>query len=76
MTSGSKSFVCVLFNLRSQLTRFRESDVTYVNVAGSPIVILNTYEAAVELLEKRGNLYDDRPRMRLAGEMYVPLIYF
>ncbi|KAG9025531.1 hypothetical protein FRB95_010080 [Tulasnella sp. JGI-2019a] len=37
--------------------------VTYLNVAGKPILVINTQEAAIDLLEKRAAIYSDRPRM-------------
>ncbi|KJA17541.1 hypothetical protein HYPSUDRAFT_206134 [Hypholoma sublateritium FD-334 SS-4] len=37
-------------------------DVIYLEVLGAPIVVLNTYQACVDLLEKRSDIYSDRPR--------------
>lgn len=42
-----------------------DSDVIYVNVLGQPIIILNSVQAAVDLLDKRGANYSDRPRFVL-----------
>lgn len=42
------------------LTRFVDSDVIYVNLAGTSVIVLNTYEAAMELLEKRSSIYSSR----------------
>ncbi|KAF4577363.1 hypothetical protein EYR36_005351 [Pleurotus pulmonarius] len=36
------------------------SDIIYLNVLGSPIVVLNSYKAANELLSVRSSLYSDR----------------
>ncbi|KAG8881859.1 hypothetical protein FRB97_008983 [Tulasnella sp. 331] len=36
--------------------------LTYLNILGKSILILNTHEAAVDLLEKRALFYSDRPR--------------
>lgn len=33
------------------------------------MLIVNTYEAAVDLLTKRGSIYSDRPRFVMAGEL-------
>jgi len=44
--------------------------VIYLDVAGQKIVYLNTFKAAIELLEKRSSLYSDRPQssmMQLMG---------
>ncbi|KAG9048573.1 hypothetical protein FS837_012514 [Tulasnella sp. UAMH 9824] len=43
--------------------------MTFVKVPGSNILIVNSYEAATDLLDKRGTLYADRPRMVMMGEM-------
>jgi cytochrome P450 len=41
----------------------------HLNVLGQPIVVVNDIKIATELLEKRSNIYSDRPSMRMAGEM-------
>ncbi|KAG8989218.1 hypothetical protein FRB90_002349, partial [Tulasnella sp. 427] len=41
----------------------------YMNVAGKPYLIINSYEIARDLLEKRGQKYSDRPRFVMAGEL-------
>jgi hypothetical protein len=41
------------------------SDVIYVNMLGQPVVVLNSVQAAVDLLDKRGSNYCDRPRFVL-----------
>ncbi|KAG8989392.1 hypothetical protein FRB90_002256, partial [Tulasnella sp. 427] len=43
--------------------------LTFVKVPGSNILVINSYEAATDLLDKRGTLYADRPRMVMMGEM-------
>ncbi|KAG8881299.1 hypothetical protein FRB97_009713 [Tulasnella sp. 331] len=40
--------------------------LTYLNVLGQPILIINTHEAAVDLLEKRSAVYSDRPPFTMA----------
>ncbi|KAL1751253.1 cytochrome P450 [Schizophyllum commune] len=37
------------------------TDIIHLDVAGKSIVVLDTYEAAIELLEKRSKDYSDRP---------------
>ncbi|KAL3472358.1 cytochrome P450 [Aspergillus californicus] len=39
-----------------------DSDILYFNVLSQPIVVLNSIEAAHELMDKRGANYADRPR--------------
>ncbi|PPR04944.1 hypothetical protein CVT26_012772 [Gymnopilus dilepis] len=43
--------------------------IVYVHVLGYGIVFLNTAEAAVELLDKRGSIYSDKPSLIMCGEM-------
>ncbi|KAF8607170.1 cytochrome P450 [Ceratobasidium sp. AG-I] len=44
-------------------------NVVYAPVLGQDMIILNSREAAVELLEKRSVSYSDRPRVVMAGEL-------
>lgn len=41
------------------------SDVIHVSILGQPIIVLNSVSAAIELLDKRGANYRDRPRFVL-----------
>jgi len=36
--------------------------LTYLSVAGVPILIVNSHRIALDLLEKRGQIYSGRPR--------------
>ncbi|OHE93537.1 cytochrome P450 1A2 [Colletotrichum orchidophilum] len=45
------------------------SDVLYFNVLGQHVVVLNSVRAAVDLLDRRGANYCDRPRFVLFEEM-------
>lgn len=40
----------------------QESDLIHLNVAGTHLVIINSHQAAVELLDKRSTIYSDRVR--------------
>ncbi|THH08833.1 hypothetical protein EW145_g2433 [Phellinidium pouzarii] len=44
-------------------------DVIHVSIFGQPMIILNTAEAARDLMEKRGANYSDRPTTTLLGKM-------
>ncbi|KAF8878000.1 cytochrome P450 [Infundibulicybe gibba] len=44
-------------------------DAIYVTAMGNPIVVLNSYQACVDLLEKRSDVYSDRPVSIMAGEL-------
>ena len=46
-------------------------EVVYLHVFGQGLLFVNSYEAAVDLLEKRGAIYSDKPKMVMAGELYV-----
>ncbi|KAF8907819.1 cytochrome P450 [Gymnopilus junonius] len=36
-------------------------DAIYLEILGSPLVILNSYKACIDLLEKKSDIYSDRP---------------
>ncbi|KXN83056.1 O-methylsterigmatocystin oxidoreductase [Leucoagaricus sp. SymC.cos] len=45
-------------SLRSQYILYREdSDIVYLDAVGKPFIILNSFEACNDLLEKRSNIY-------------------
>jgi len=43
--------------------------VMHLSMAGQPLIILSTHQAAHDLLSKRSARYSDRPRMVMAGEL-------
>jgi len=43
--------------------------MTYVNLLGQPMVILNSRQLATEMLEKKSTIYSDRPELTLLGKM-------
>lgn len=53
------------------LTWFTIGDVVYVHIFGQGLVYLNTYEAALDLLDRRGSIYSDKPRLVMVQELYV-----
>ena len=48
-----------------------QGDVNYVTVVGKPMIVLNSYQAARDLLEKRSGVYSSRPRMVMLSELCV-----
>lgn len=44
-------------------------DVNYLEVLGQPLVVLNSYSACKDLLEKRSSIYSSRPRLVLLSEL-------
>lgn len=50
-------------------------DVIYLQVLGQSLVVLNSYIACKDLLEKRSAIYSSRPRFVLLSELWVSPIY-
>ncbi|KZS91083.1 cytochrome P450 [Sistotremastrum niveocremeum HHB9708] len=44
-------------------------DVIYLSVLGKPVIILNSHEAAVDLLIKKAAIYSDRPTSTMGGKI-------
>ncbi|KAF4610285.1 hypothetical protein D9613_010679 [Agrocybe pediades] len=51
-------------------------DIVYVNVAGHPILILNTVEVVTDLLLERSMIYSDRPSLPLVDLLGHPEFNF
>ncbi|KAJ8090312.1 hypothetical protein PM082_018908 [Marasmius tenuissimus] len=49
------------------------SDILYLNVAGTKIVVLNSHEACWDLLEKRSAIYSSRPPFPMLIDLWVSL---
>ncbi|KAF7311496.1 Cytochrome P450 [Mycena kentingensis (nom. inval.)] len=47
----------------------RWGDITSVTALGQPIVVLGSYKVATEMLDKKSNIYSDRPIFQMAGEL-------
>jgi len=73
---GSTISKCVFLDLASvSLTKLLVAGgVVHINVLGKHIVILNRLEDAKELLEKRSQIYSDRPTMPMI-ELYVGILH-
>jgi hypothetical protein len=46
-----------------------KGDVNYVTVIAKQVIVLNSFETARNLLEKRSGIYSGRPRMVMMGEL-------
>ncbi|KAF9555542.1 cytochrome P450 [Agrocybe pediades] len=46
-----------------------DTDILRVNVAGTTVIVLDSSEAATELLERRSSRYSGRPRMPMVNEL-------
>ena len=51
------------------LTNSLVGEITYLNVIGQEMVILNSSKAAVDLLDKRLSIYSNRPVFTMTGEI-------
>jgi hypothetical protein len=54
----------------------RLGDLIYLNAAGQPIVIINSQEVAVALLNRRSAIYSDRPHNVVAGDIMTGGLLF
>ncbi|KAF7789957.1 hypothetical protein EIP86_000905 [Pleurotus ostreatoroseus] len=45
------------------------SDILYINLLGTPVVILNSWKHAIELFERRSKLYSDRPKAIMLNDL-------
>jgi len=43
-----------------ELNIIADTDILHLNVAGTDLIVLDTHEAAVELLERRSSVYSGR----------------
>lgn len=50
--------------------------LTYLNVAGKPFLIINSHEAAIDLLDRKASIYSDRPRFVMAAELSGTFFFF
>jgi len=57
-----------------QLNRASRSDIVYLRAFSKVIVVLSSFSAIKDLLEKRGNNYSDRPSNR--GNVRLVAFYF
>jgi hypothetical protein len=58
------------------LTRSRLGELVYLNAAGQPIVVLNSQRVAVDLLDRRSEIYSDRPRNIVACDIMTKGLFF
>jgi hypothetical protein len=42
----------------------------YLNAFGQPIIVIHSLKAASELLDRRANIYSDRPRYVVAQDLF------
>lgn len=51
------------------LTSLHTGDLVGLNILGTRVVVLNSHAMIVDLLEKRGNKYSNRPTFTVLGEL-------
>lgn len=44
-------------------------DIVYVQTSRQPLIFINSYDVAIELLEKRSSIYSDRPFFPMLQEL-------
>ncbi|KAB5593902.1 Fumitremorgin C synthase [Ceratobasidium theobromae] len=44
-------------------------DMFYLNILGKPVIVIDSVEIASDLLDKRSNMYSERPTFQMAGEI-------
>jgi hypothetical protein len=66
----SKKHGMIYLAVQGPLTEAMAGDVLSFHVFGQVIVVLNSYKANKDLLERRGEIYSDRPVIPIF-EMYV-----
>ena len=65
---GQKYGKCSPFPLAQYLYRFL-GDMAHIEVLGQHIVILNSVNTAMEMLDKKSSSYSDRPVLPMGGEL-------
>ncbi|KAJ7122958.1 cytochrome P450 [Mycena epipterygia] len=60
-----------------QFTKWKDQygPLFYLNLAGQPVVVLNTHAVTADLLDRRSTIYSDRPRFVMAGEILTGGIF-
>ncbi|KAG2069748.1 cytochrome P450 [Suillus decipiens] len=44
-------------------------DITHIEVLGRHIIVLNSFKTAIEMMNRKGTLYSDRPFLPMLGEL-------
>ncbi|KAE9397655.1 cytochrome P450 [Gymnopus androsaceus JB14] len=53
----------------SQWAEKFDSDILHLEVAGVNYIVLNSYDAAIDLLEKRSSIYSSRPHLTMLNDL-------
>ncbi|KAG2156217.1 cytochrome P450 [Suillus clintonianus] len=47
----------------------KHGDISHIEVLGQHIIVLNSVKTALEILDKKGSMYSDRPILPMGGEL-------
>ena len=72
-TYGKPEFSNLAYSLTHTSSYSNVGNIIYLNVFGRPIVVLNDFTHARELMEKQSASFSDRPRMIYINKMWVLL---
>ena len=75
MAKGIRSLRLLTY-LPSYLNLSLPGDLIYLNVAGQPMVIINSPKVGVALLDRRTAIYSDRPRSIVACDIMTGGLFF
>uniref|UniRef100_A0A0W0F0M5 Cytochrome p450 n=1 Tax=Moniliophthora roreri TaxID=221103 RepID=A0A0W0F0M5_MONRR len=53
------------------MSRIYDSEILHFNMAGTSVIVVNSFDIARELFEKRSSIYSDRPRFPMMNELYA-----
>lgn len=63
--------ICSLipFFRRASFVYISTGEIVHISAAGIPMIFLNDLKAYNDLLHNRGDIYSDKPRMVMTGEL-------
>jgi hypothetical protein len=69
LLGGAKNMVSTVLNPADVTTNCYKGDLVYMQVFGNPVVFVNSYSIAMDLLDKRSLIYSTRPRVAMMNEL-------
>jgi hypothetical protein len=52
-----------------QVIDYAEEEVMYLDAAGKPVIVFNSFKSAFDVLECRASNYSDRPRLIMGHDI-------
>ena len=71
MEQGLWQALITLFQSSTDSNYWPDSDLIRLNLLGNNVIIVNSYAAATDLLEKRGTTYSERPVFTMLADLWV-----